>query len=168
MVKLLYLADKCHLIRYGRTISGDDFWAMPLGLVGSVTKDVLDFDEDENKHFPNPESEYASTMLQRTWAHTFKPKVLCNQDNINQLSETDIEALHLVAKHFGNYDTWDLVRFTHRYPEWKQYENLFESKEIKRERVYTEELFSVLPDDPLTMPNEHIEESRNILTGLSY
>jgi len=167
LVKLLYLADKCHLIRYGRTISGDDFWAMPLGLVGSVTKDVLDFDEDEDKYFPNPESEYAKMMLQRVETHTFEPKDSCNQDNFNQLSETDIEALRLVAKHFGGYDKWELVRFTHRYPEWKQYEKLFSSQETKRERVYTEELLSVLPDDPFVMPDEHIEESRNILTGLS-
>lgn len=167
LVKLLFLADKCHLIRYGRTISGDEFWAMPLGLVGSVTKDILDFDDEEENCFPNPENEYAKKMLKKVGKYTFKANESCTINNISQLSETDIEALQLVAKHFGHFDNWSLVKFTHRYPEWKQYENLFDSKEIKREKLNTEELISVLPDDPFGMSDEHMEESRNILSGLS-
>ncbi len=166
LVKLLFLADKCHLIRYGRTISGDDFWAMSLGVVGSVTKDILDFDNEEENYFPNPENEYARKMLQKEGEYTYRAKSSCNIDNVDQLSETDIEALRLVATHFGDYDKWALVRFTHRYPEWKQYEKLFDSREIRREQLDTEELLTVLPEDPFGMPDEHIQESRNILSGL--
>ena len=168
LVKLLFLADKCHLIRYGRTISGDDFWAMPLGLVGSVTKDILDFDDEEENCFQNPEHEYAKKMLKKVGKHTFKANESCTTTNINKLSETDIEALQLVAEHFGKFDKWSLVKFTHRYPEWKQYEKLFDSKEIKREKLSTEVLISALPDDPFGMSDEHMEESRNILSGLSF
>lgn len=55
LVKLLYLADKCHLVRYGRTITGDEYWAMDYGPVGSTAKDILGFDEA----FLSQEFEYA-------------------------------------------------------------------------------------------------------------
>lgn len=167
LVKLLFLADKCHLIRYGRTISGDDFWAMPLGVVGSVTKDVLGFDENEESRFPNPEYDYAKKMLEKVGEHTYKAAHACDANSIDQLSETDIEALRLVAEHFGNFNGRHLVELTHRYPEWKQYKKLFDSQEIKREKLDTEEILSVLPDDPFVMSDEHMEESRNILSGFS-
>lgn len=167
LVKLLFLADKCHLVRYGRTISGDDFWAMPLGVVGSVTKDVLGFDENDENDFPNPEYEYAKKMLRKVGTHAYEANHACDANDIDQLSETDIEALRLIAKHFGRLSGWELVELTHRYPEWQQYKKLFDSKEIRREKLDTAELLSVLPDDPFAMPEEHIEESRKILNGLS-
>jgi uncharacterized phage-associated protein len=39
--KLLFLADKYHLVRYGRTITGDKFCAMPYGPVPSQILDLL-------------------------------------------------------------------------------------------------------------------------------
>jgi len=167
LVKLLFLADKCHLVRYGRTISGDDFWAMPFGVVGSVTKDVLGFDENDENNFPNPEYEYTKKMLKKVGRYIYEANHACDANNIDQLSETDIEALRLIAKHYGKFSGRQLVEFTHRYPEWQQYKKLFDSKEIKREKLNTEELLSVLPDDPFAMPEEHIEESRKILNGFS-
>src|ERR1022692_3946393 len=41
IVKLLFLADKNHLVRYGRTITGDRICAMEYGLVPSVSLDAL-------------------------------------------------------------------------------------------------------------------------------
>ncbi|MDZ7696052.1 MAG: Panacea domain-containing protein [Deltaproteobacteria bacterium] len=167
LVKLLFLSDKCHLIRYGRTISDDDFWVMPRGVVGSVTKDVLEFDENNENYPDDPEYEYARKMLQKVGDHSYRANYACDIDNVDQLSETDIEALRLIAKHFGHLSGWDLVRLTHRYPEWEQYKELFESGEIKREKLDTEELLSAFPDGPFSMPNEHVEESRDILSGFS-
>ena len=168
LVKLLFLADKCHLIRYGRTVSGDDFWAMQRGIVGTTTKDILGFDDVDENYFFDPEYEYAKKMLQKVGKYNYKATCACDKENVDQLSETDVEALRFVAKHFGNLSGWDLVDLIHRYPEWEQYKDLFNSKAIKRERVSIEELLSILPDDPLSMPDDHIEESRNILSGLSY
>ena len=34
-IKLIYLADRLHLRKYGRPIVGDIYWAMKLGPVGS-------------------------------------------------------------------------------------------------------------------------------------
>jgi uncharacterized phage-associated protein len=43
--KLLYLADRMHLARYGRPITGDVYYALPWGPIPSYTLDALD---DEN------------------------------------------------------------------------------------------------------------------------
>ena len=167
LVKLLFLADKCHLLRYGRTISGDEFWAMKRGIVGSVTKDILGFDENEENYFPDPEYEYAKKMLQKVGRYTYRANYACSAENIDQLSQTDIEALRLVVEHYGNFSGPELVTLTHRYPEWEQYKELFDSNQTKREKLNTEELLSLLRDDPFAMPDDHIEESRNILSGSS-
>ena len=46
LIKLVYLADKYHLLKYGRTVTNDDYYAMEFGPVGTTVKDVLTFDKD--------------------------------------------------------------------------------------------------------------------------
>lgn len=163
LVKLLYLADKCHLIRYGRTITGDEYWAMDYGPVGSTAKDILSFDEEFLSH----EFKYASKMLRKVSQFEFEAIAPCDPETLDSLSETDIEALSLVLDKFSHMTTGDLIKYTHRYPEWSQYKTLFDAKQIKREKINTDELISTIPGDPLEMPIEHVEESRRILTGMS-
>ena len=163
LVKLLYLADKCHLVRYGRTITGDDYWAMDYGPVGSTAKDILGFDEA----FLSREFEYASRMLRKVNQHEFEALATCDEGALDALSETDIEALQMILKNFGRMTSNELISYTHRYPEWAQYEKLFTAKQIKREKIDTGELLSTLPGDPFEVPLDHIEESKRILTGIS-
>ena len=60
--KLLFLADKYHLIRYGRTITNDEYWAMSYGPVGTAAKDVLSLDKD---FLDKKEYEYAQKNLKK-------------------------------------------------------------------------------------------------------
>lgn len=41
LTRLIYLADKYHLIHYGRTITNDDYYVMEHEPVGTTAKDVL-------------------------------------------------------------------------------------------------------------------------------
>jgi hypothetical protein len=102
LTKLIYLADKYHLIRYGRTITNDDYYAMKYGPAGTTLKDILSFD-----------------------------------------------------------------RYTHQYPEWNQYKDLFKESLTKRKRLEIYELLFIVKDDLLTkgIPEEHIRETEKILTG---
>ncbi len=45
LIKLIFLADKYHLLKYGRTITEDDYYAMELGPVASIVKDILSFND---------------------------------------------------------------------------------------------------------------------------
>jgi len=40
-LKLIYLADRYHLRKYGRPIFSDTYWAMPYGPVASSVKDIV-------------------------------------------------------------------------------------------------------------------------------
>ena len=43
-IKLIYLADRYHLRKYGRPVVGDDYWAMKYGPVASSTLNIADID----------------------------------------------------------------------------------------------------------------------------
>ncbi len=44
-IKLIFLADKLHLRKYGRPIVGDSYLAMKFGPVGSQTKNVAELSD---------------------------------------------------------------------------------------------------------------------------
>lgn len=161
IVKLLYLADKYHLIRYGRTITDDDYYAMSYGPVGTTVKDVLSLDRFNmsEKGF-----KYASRLLGKIDKNNFR----ANPDarvTFDTLSDTDKESLDYIIEHFGGMTSWALKDYTHKYPEWYKYENLFKNNLTRRERIETKELLSTIKDDPLAVSPRHIKESKKILTG---
>lgn len=160
LVKLIYLADKYHLIRYGRTITNDDYYAMENGPVGTTVKDVLSFDE-----FMSPKAlKYASSLIEETEKNKFIAKSGVKND-FDMLSDTDKDALDFVIDQFGKMGKWKLRDYTHEYPEWKQYKDLFKNRRTKRQRLHTKELLSTIKNDPLAMPRKHIKESEKMLTG---
>ena len=69
LVKLIYLADKYHLIRYGRTITNDDYYAMEHGPVGTTVKDVLSFD---TFNIPSKTFKYLSTLIVKVDENHFR------------------------------------------------------------------------------------------------
>jgi len=162
LIKLIYLSDKYHLIRYGRTITNDDYYAMEYGPVGTTLKDVLSFDRF---YLSNQEHEYLSKLIEKTGEYTFRARDV--DIPFDMLSESDREALDFVIERFGYMDSWKLSNYTHQYQEWHQYKDLFEKGLTKRERIETHELLSTIKDDPLSIgiPEEHIKETEEILTG---
>ncbi len=161
LVKLIYLADKYHLIRYGRTITNDDYYAMEHGPVGATVKDVLSFD---SFNIPPKTFKYLSALIVKDDKNHFRVKPDAHI-TFDMLSDTDKEALDLVFEKFGKMGQWKLRDYTHKYPEWYQYKDLFENKLTRRERIETKELLSTLKDDPLAMPRRHVREAEKILTG---
>ncbi|MGD1154042.1 MAG: Panacea domain-containing protein [Syntrophales bacterium] len=162
LIKLLYLTDKYHIIRYARTVTNDEYWAMDYGPAGSIAKDILGFDSE----LLSKEFKYAEKMLKRIDRDHFEQGIHCTIEELDKLSETDIEALDFVAEKFGHLSTRRLIRLTHDYPEWAQYKELFENKMTRREKIQDGELLSVLENDILAVSADHLEESAKILSGL--
>ena len=162
LIKLLFLADKYHIIRYARTITNDEYWAMDYGPVGSTAKDILGFDAE----LLSKEFKYAQKMLKKVDQHNFTLGAHCTVEELDKLSETDIEALDFISDNFGDLTTKQLIKLTHRYPEWAQYKELFKNQMTKREKIENRELLSVLPSDILAVSKEHLEESAKIFSGL--
>ncbi len=161
LVKLIYLADKYHLIRYGRTITNDDYYAMEHGPVGTTVKDVLSFDPF---NISRKGYQHVSSLIEQIDENHFRanPKAKISFD---MLSDTDKEALDFIIEKFGNMSSWQLRNYTHQYPEWYQYQDMLKSKLTKRERIDTKELLSRIKNDLLSMPRRHVKESEKILTG---
>ena len=142
IIKLLYLADKCHLVRLGRTITEDEYYAMNSGPVGSLAKDILT-NYDDNITFSDNESEYIKSLINPVDKYYYEYK---NGITLQVLSESDYNALDIVLNKYFNFSSDDLVKITHNYPEWKQHESkLYDSRsETKRVRIKNEELFIIL------------------------
>lgn len=93
VLKMLYLADKCHLERYGRFIVGDRYVAMPKGPVPSGTYDLLKFVRGDRTFFDGGEVAKQTFALDRQ-THKFSLK---GDPSFDALSESDIECLDEVA-----------------------------------------------------------------------
>jgi len=165
IIKLLYLADKCHLVRLGRTITEDEYYAMNYGPVGSLAKDILT-NYDDNITFSASESEYIKSLINPVDKYYFEYK---NGITEQFLSESDYNALDIVLNKYSNLSSDELIKITHNYPEWKQHESkLCDSKsETKRVRIKNEELLSLLSEDYgiFNVDAAHVEMSKNILLG---
>ena len=117
LIKLLFFADKYHLRKYGRTVSGDEYKAMNYGPVASKTLNVANIDEN---WLPPAACALASEVLELT--HGGKTVNLIKDIDFTSLSESDIEALSFAYDTFGKQNPFALVELTHLYPEWKKHE----------------------------------------------
>ena len=114
LTKLLYLADRESIAQYGFPISFDHAVSMPEGPVltrvlnltqgASVGSDQAQWDEwisDKAQH---------QVSLNRNFTY----------EDLDELSEADIEVLETVWRDFGHMDQWKLRDYTHKYlPEWQ-------------------------------------------------
>lgn len=157
IIKLVWAADRYHLRKYARTVTNDDYVAMMRGPVGSSTKDVIEFetnfgrvdekDIDYSKRYINF-SQNNDSMLVKSIAET----------DLSELSETDVEALDFAIENFGKMDTYDLINFTHQYPEWKKHEEKLDENNRSR-NINLLDFF----DNPEHLENDPFQISSNLL-----
>lgn len=101
-LKLLYVADKFHLERYGRLIFGEDYSAMQWGPVPSHAYDIV-------KAVRNDQDQDAT----RAFAMKGDAFELKRPADIEELSETDRECLDEAIETYGNLDFNGFKRLTH-------------------------------------------------------
>jgi len=133
-LKLIWLADRLHLRKYGRPILQDNYVAMKHGPVASSTRDILEGNQlgvgakvlDYSKEFINPANlTYASI-------NNVMEKVF---------SESDLEALNAVYNTYGHFDQFQLRDITHQFPEWKKWEEGLNKNEYKRHPMSYNDFF---------------------------
>lgn len=110
-IKMLYLADKESLIRWGATITGDSFVSLPKGPVLSEIYNLF--------------KGIAPAEDQRQWDAYFSERVnhsihLLKPVDIESLSERDMEMLEEARKQINSFAPWDVVDWLHKTcPEWE-------------------------------------------------
>jgi uncharacterized phage-associated protein len=150
LIKLIFLADKHHLLNYGRTITDDIYYAMPHGPVCSVIFNIL----NESAFLNNP-----YFILDADNNNVIKKDATCR---FEMLSETDKNSLELILNKFAKYEKWDLVNLTHQYPEWQKYAETVKTKKTSI-RLKTKELVSVIKQDGFNIPQKKIKILKELL-----
>lgn len=108
LVKLVFLADREHLARYGRPVVGGCYFAM---LHGPVCSELLDDINQSGSAAPpsgGPPFNLHGTQVQSRGPATEE-----------MLSESDIEILHEVDRRFGQMDPFRLRDYTHSLKVWQ-------------------------------------------------
>ena len=106
--KILYFADREHLLKYGRTITGDVYIAMRQGPVPSLIYDIFKALRDG----PNPFTQ--APLLDDYFKVSEKYFVEALQDyDLDFLSQTDIEELNDSINKYAKFDSKSLSAMSH-------------------------------------------------------
>lgn len=121
-LKLLFLADREHLVRFGRPITGDLYNALPYGPTPSATHDLLDDVENVAVEGKGTEDERVLELLRAFSVvdlpyPTYKPLAA---PDLDALSETDLNVLDHVAVEHGHKDFTQLKHLTHNFAAYKR------------------------------------------------
>ena len=139
--KLLWLADRYQLRLSGRSVSGDTYYAMPYGLVPSDAKCIL---ENEHTKLAN-DAEYCHKFIKSIDKRHYS---VMTEPDIDQFSESDIEALDKVITMFGNLEPLQLSELSHKFPEWTYYQEMLADKDEKNSyRVNIDHFFENCDED---------------------
>jgi uncharacterized phage-associated protein len=111
LIKLLYIADREALLRWGRPITTDVYFSMKHGPVLGRVLDLI-------TEGPNP------LVGETFWSkHISEPEhyevALKAEPSDDQLSEAEEELIREAFSKFGHLNQWQLVDVVHGFPEWR-------------------------------------------------
>lgn len=161
LLKLIFLADKYHLVRYGRPITGDNYCAMPEGPVPSWTYDLLK--QILNKPLVSQAKQLANDLVVDRKKNPPTISTRATYD-ARQLSESDIQALNITLKRFRNHTFGQLRKYTHA---MAAYENVWNSRGQRNSVPMMFEDFFVGDGDALPDVKEELIENVYIQRSLA-
>jgi uncharacterized phage-associated protein len=147
-IKLVYLADRRSLKKFGFPILDETRVSMPHGPVNSTTYSHACGEYDL-------EASGWSDFLEDRADHMIAAKKKFSVDDLDELSEADIECLEEVWTEFGSMGKWKIVNWTHdrkNIPEWENPNG--SSKPIPLERILTM-LQIQNADDHVALADDH-------------
>ena len=109
--KLLFLADKYHLVRYGRVITGDRYCAIPHGPVPSRILNLLNAVIAQNDL--DPQAVALATVLELDRQYENPRFKAIGAFDAAKLSQSDIMALDTVVAEYGKMWFGKLKAITH-------------------------------------------------------
>jgi len=119
--KLLYLADRLHLITYGKMITGDTYYALEKGPVPSISLDIInDLIERGSQGFGDddfPELRARITVNKETEHPTLSSDEV---EEYRNLSEAELETIRVTIEEHGNKTVGELIELTHGHIAWRK------------------------------------------------
>ena len=108
--KLLYFADKEHLLRYGRPITGDSYVRMTYGPTPSAGLNLM----------RGMASSRLTVLFQSKIAvHANDVRALSSPD-LSVFSKSDLRVMQEVCEKYGRLNASQLSRASHKEPSWKK------------------------------------------------
>lgn len=117
VLKLIWLSDKLHLRKYGRTIIDDNYIATKNGLFPVFTKKILD----------NMDNQYLDIIK---YVISIDENYCTSISSLDQncFSKSDLSVLETVYNYYGEFDYHMLNEISFGCSEWKQIENMLNYK----------------------------------------
>lgn len=127
LLKLIFLADRYHVRKFGRLITGNKYVAMQYGPVASETKTFIEK--------AAARSEYAKKFFSVRLTKGFDGKKRELLETVSaplfsMLSRSEIEAMDAAVAQMPMHS--DLVAYTHRFPEWKKHETALKTSKMRK------------------------------------
>lgn len=107
ILKMVYLADKFHLERYGRLISGDNYVAMKQGPVPSRAYDIF---KALRGSADSGEAEIAGCYLRYVGEHDYE---VVRAPDLDELSASDLECLDETVATYSRLGKWTIRDLAH-------------------------------------------------------
>jgi len=140
ILKFAFFADRYHVRNHARPVSFDDYYAFRYGPAGSKLKNLLTEDDD-------------AFVFERPFKQDgYNVRLLNKNIDADQFSKSDMKALEFALKEFGEIsrNPFEFSELTHAYPEWAQYEKLFNDGLTAREDIdYPDFLNDSDPEHPI-------------------
>lgn len=133
-IKLIWLSDRLHIRKYGRSILNDTYYAMKYGPVPSNTYNLIKKDDLSTEI-----QSYRNHFLNITGdKHSYSS---INKVDKTTFSITDLDIANTIYQEFGDIKAFVLSEESHKYPEWKCFENDLENTDKKRFLMNYEDFF---------------------------
>jgi uncharacterized phage-associated protein len=117
--KLLFHADKYHLLRYGRPVIGDQYACMQYGPVPSASLNVMNDVVAGDSHFPPVAKDLFDEYLIVEKGSSYPVFRARKQPDLDVFSDSDVEALEYAHTTYGAQSAWQLSESSHDEPSWK-------------------------------------------------
>jgi len=160
-IKLIWLADRYHLRKYGRPVIGDTYWAMKFGPVASEALRIA----DQDSRLSVGCLKYISKYLKINGNDEKVRNLVSRHDvDLGVFSQTDIEALETVFNEYGDRDQFELADISHSFPEWSKHEDEIASGE-KRVLMSYSDFFSHSKSSNVGIFNldiEHLKDTKEL------
>ena len=141
VMKMLYLADKDHLGRFGRTITGDMYTAMKNGPVPDRAYNLCKFVGGRRSHYDALPTAREHLVLRDNVFELLQAPDLC------QLSKSDLRALDGAAAIYAE-GGWRAVRKASHDPAWKAYWAEAQAQDLGSKEMDITAIAATLPNGP--------------------
>lgn len=163
VLKAVFFADRYHMLKYCRTVTGDTYYAMKHGPVASEIKNICNLDSD---WLSEEEISYAKQFLiiEKNSVHSVVEK----DYDAKFFSETDIEALEKSLNLFRELKRKgvDVAEYSHRFFDWdEKYAPFLPLNENNRIDLDVDEFFNLADGDDYCseIPLETRELNRELI-----